>query len=85
MRSAGSTLNIFLFFAGGADRFITDYPLTGAPAMNALFAGARSMYNASGDFYQEPMELINAEYSWNIRSTGFFKIPVTPTERREAC
>ena len=32
-----------------------------------MFRGARTIYNATGDFYQEPMELINAEYSWNAR------------------
>jgi hypothetical protein len=71
-----------LFFAGGADRFVTDYPLSGAPAMNALFQGARGIYNASGDFYQEPMELIDAEYSWNVRP-GFFRVPATYNEARE--
>ena len=58
---------LILFFAGGADNFFSDYPLTGTPALNAMFRGARTIYNATGDFYQEPMELINAEYSWNAR------------------
>ncbi len=79
MKSAGLALNTFLFYAGGADRFTTDYPLSGAPAMNALFRGARGIYNASGDFYQEPMELINAEYSWNARSIGS-RVPQTSQE-----
>ncbi len=83
MASAGLKLNTFLFFAGGADRFITDYPLTGTPAMNALFKGARGIYNASGDFYQEPMELINAEYSWNTRPNGFSQVPATYQEGRQ--
>ncbi len=82
MKSAGLNLNIFLFYAGGADRFVSDYPLSGAPAMNALFAGARGIYNATGDFYQEPMELIAAEYSWNVRSDGFFRVPSTYDEGR---
>lgn len=82
MRSAGLTLNTFLFYAGGADRFVSDYPLSGAPAMNALFEGARGIYNATGDFYQEPMELIAAEYSWNVRSDGFFCVPATYDEAR---
>jgi hypothetical protein len=80
MRSAGLNLGIYLFFAGGADNFTSDYPLSGVPSMNALFRGARSMYNASGDFYQEPMEIINAEYTWNIRSTGFFREPLRNSE-----
>jgi hypothetical protein len=77
MQSAGLNLNTFPFFTGGADRFITDYPLTGTPAMNAIFLGARGIYNSSGDSYQEPMELINAEYSWNARSVSSTSVPRT--------
>jgi hypothetical protein len=50
--------------------------------MNALFSGARGMYNAVGDFYQEPMELIAAEYSWNVRPNGFSRMPATYDEAR---
>jgi hypothetical protein len=82
MQAAGSPLRVFMFFAGGADRFITDYPLSGAPALNALFLGARGMYNASGDFYQEPMELINAEFSWNAHAKGF-RVPRTFDESQQ--
>lgn len=77
IRKAGLQLNTFVFFTGGADRFITDYPLTGMPAMNGLFLGARGIYNSSGDAYQEPMELINADYSWNARTTGTSYVPRT--------
>ncbi|GEM_PF-1320519 len=80
MRASGLNLGIYLFFAGGADNFLSDYPLAGSPALNALFRGARSMYNASGDFYQEPMEVFNAEYSWNTRSAGFYRSPLRNTE-----
>ena len=62
---------MFLFFAGGADDWVSDYPFTGVPAMNALFRGARTIYNGTGDFYREPMEIVSAEYSWNFRSNGF--------------
>lgn len=82
MQNAGLRLNTFLFFAGGADRFVTDYPLTGMPAMNGLFLGSRGIYNASGDAYQEPMELINADYSWNVRTTSRSQVPRTFDEAR---
>jgi len=75
MRTAGLDLGQFLFFAGGADDWASDYPFTGVPAMNALFRGARTIYNGTGDFYREPMEIVSAEYSWNFRSTGFFTDP----------
>ena len=83
MQESGLNLNTFLFFTGGADRFITDYPLTGTPAMNALFLGARGIYNSSGDSYQEPMELINADYSWNARAVGSSSVPRTYDESQK--
>ena len=83
MRRAGLNLGMFLFFAGGADNYITDYPFAGTPALNAMFQGARTIYNFTGDFYVEPMELISAEYSWNVRSTGFYREPRTYPEALE--
>jgi hypothetical protein len=65
----------FVFVVGGAENFLTDYPTTGIPAMNRYFRGARTIYNAIGDFYREPLEVLAAEYSWNTRSDGFFKDP----------
>jgi hypothetical protein len=75
MQTAGLPYGMFLYFAGGADDWVTDYPLSGVPAMNELFAGARTIYNDTGDFYREPMQLIAAEYSWNRRSAGFYADP----------
>ncbi|NLX96381.1 MAG: hypothetical protein GXY83_09410 [Rhodopirellula sp.] len=82
MREAGSPLRVFMFFAGGADRFYTDYPLTGTAALDALFLGSRGIYNTSGDFYQEPMELINAEFSWNAQAKGF-RVPRDHAESQQ--
>ena len=75
MRNSGLPIGSYLFFLGGADGYSTENPLSGVPALNALFQGATGMYNFSGDFYGEPMEVINAEYTWNTRSTGFFRDP----------
>jgi len=76
MRNAGLHFGVYLFFLGGANSYSTDNPLSGGPALNAIFRGATGIYNFSGDFYTEPMEIINAEYSWNTRSTGFFQDPL---------
>lgn len=75
MRSANKQIGAYIFFAGGAGNFYTDYPLTGTPPLNAMFQGAAGMYNFSGDFYEKPMELINAEYTWNVRGAGFSRNP----------
>jgi hypothetical protein len=83
MRNAELDLGMFMFFAGGADDWSSDYPLTGVPAMNALFRGATTIYNDTGDFYREPMELVSAEYSWNTRSNGFYLDPMKEDETRD--
>lgn len=68
---SGLRIGSYVFFAGGADNFYSNYPVTGTPALNTLFYGASAIFNASGNFYQQPMEVINAEYSWNAHSPGF--------------
>lgn len=82
MRREGLPFRAFLFQVGGADNYLTDYPATGAPAMNAHFLGARTVYSAVGDPYHEPMELLAAEYGWNARP-GFFRNPSREAEMKE--
>jgi hypothetical protein len=77
MRKENLPFGAYVFVIGGADNFLTDYPTTGIPAMNIYYRGARTIYNATGDFYHEPLELLAAEYSWNTRSTGFFLDPAS--------
>ncbi len=77
MARQGSHIGSYVFFAGGAENYYSDYPLSGTPALNAMFDGATGIYNASGNFYNEPMEIVNAEYSWNRHSDGFFREPLT--------
>ena len=84
MHRAGMNLGIWMFLAGGADNYINDYPFTATAALNTLWRGARGMYNFDGDFYQEPMEIVNAEYTWNVRSTGYYSEPRTFDEATEA-
>jgi Glycosyl hydrolase family 20, domain 2 len=65
----------FMFFAGGADNYQSDYPVVASPSLNRSFLGAETIYNGGGGIDQEPFQLINAEYSWNSRSNGFFADP----------
>ncbi|MFN0170725.1 MAG: glycoside hydrolase family 20 zincin-like fold domain-containing protein [Bryobacteraceae bacterium] len=83
MKREGLPFRTFLFQVGGAENFLTDYPTTGAPAMDAHFLGARSIYNALGDPYHEPMEILAAEYGWNTRSTGFSRNPAKESDMDE--
>lgn len=75
MRGEGLPFEPFTFVVGGADEFLTDYALSGIPALNAHFVGSRSIYNATGDPFREPMELVAAQYTWNVRGDGFFWNP----------
>jgi Glycosyl hydrolase family 20, domain 2 len=77
MAQQGHHVGSYVYFAGGAERFYTDYPLTGTPALTAMFYGATGIYYSTGNFYAKPLAVINAEYSWNRHSTGFFRNPKT--------
>jgi hypothetical protein len=79
MNAVGLHIGIATAYAGGADTFFSDYPLTGTPSLNVAFLGSRTMYNFSGDFYAEPMAGINAEFTWNVRSPGYHQ-PLTHDE-----
>ncbi len=71
----GIHVGSLVYFVGGAEHFYTDYPLTGTPALTPLYYGATAMYYSTGNFYEKPLEVINAEYSWNRHSTGVFADP----------
>jgi hypothetical protein len=77
MKTAGLNIGAYVFAAGGADNYITDYPLTGTPALGGIFRGAAGIFNASGNFYEEPMEVINAQYDWNLRPASPSRDPRT--------
>jgi hypothetical protein len=70
----------FMFFAGGGDNYQSDYPVVASPALSRSFLGAEALYNGGGGINQEPFQLINAEYSWNSQSNGFFAEPGTYEE-----
>jgi hypothetical protein len=70
----------FMFFSGGGDNYQSDYPVVASPTLNRSFLGAETIYNGGGGINQEPFQLINAEYSWNSRSNGFFSDPGTYEE-----
>ncbi|MDA2926122.1 glycoside hydrolase family 20 zincin-like fold domain-containing protein, partial [Acidobacteria bacterium AH-259-G07] len=62
-----------IFFLGGADLYSRNsfnYPFSGTAAMNGIFRGGETIYNFSGAVFQEPLQLFNAEFSWNVRAPG---------------
>lgn len=59
-------LAIALFYgAGGA---YNDFNFLCNPAMNYLYEGSEVLMTNSGNAYQEPLQLFNAECSWNTAS-----------------
>ena len=77
MRDIGSSLGAIVFFITGGDHWLNDYPFVGGCTMDSLFLGARGILHDNGNAYQEPLQLLNAEYSWNTRSTGYAPAPDT--------
>lgn len=75
MADARLNLGTYMFFAGGADNYSTSNTLTGAPVLDGEFLGATSMFNFNGNFFQEPMAVINAEYAWNAHPRGMAHPP----------
>ena len=74
-RLGGMGLNTraFVFFLGGADLYSSrsfNYPFSATAALNGLFLGAETIYNFSGGLFQEPLQLINAQFSWNVKAAG---------------
>ncbi|MDA2929912.1 glycoside hydrolase family 20 zincin-like fold domain-containing protein [Acidobacteria bacterium AH-259-O06] len=71
--SLGLNSKVFLFFLGGADQYssgVFNYPYAGTPVMNGIFKGAEAIYNFSGGLHQEPLQVLNAQFSWNADAPG---------------
>lgn len=70
-----------IYFYGG-DGFTSSYPFLATPVLNRYFQGAHIIMTGNGDGYQEPQQLLHAEYSWNPHGSAFHVEPMAPT--REA-
>ncbi len=73
MASRGLSDKSFMFFLGGADQYsggVFNYPYAATPVMNGIFEGAEAIYNFSGGVHQEPLQVVNAEFSWNADAPG---------------
>lgn len=79
MLSRKLNTNVFLFFLGGADQYssgVFGFPFAGNSAMNGMYAGAEAIYNFNGGLHQEPQQVMNAQFSWNVRAPGSY-VPKT--------
>lgn len=83
MQDAGLDLGLIMLVAGGGENWLNDYPFVPVPVLNSLFLGARASYFWIGDDYGEPQFLLNAEYTWNVASSGFSPAPRSPQEAQD--
>jgi hypothetical protein len=68
-RGRGHGLGIIYFY--GADGHYNDRLFLPTPMLNAMYLGAQMMLTASGHAYQEPLQLLQAEFMWNATGSRF--------------
>lgn len=82
MKSAGLDARTFVFLLGGSQGYENRYPLTATATLNRQYLGAETIYNFSGGVHQEPLQLLNAVYSWNSRAPGSVEAVASPDVKR---
>jgi len=86
LKSAGLNPNVFLFFFSGATQYSSssfNYPFVGTSALSGIFHGATAIYYFNGGVHQEPLQLLNAEFAWNIQAPGHLR-PTRYQETKDA-
>ncbi|MDA2931133.1 hypothetical protein MYX84_14505, partial [Acidobacteria bacterium AH-259-O06] len=71
MESRALLSNAFVFFLGGSQGYVNNYPFTATAVLNGHFKGAETLYNFSGGVHQEPLQLLNGAFAWNSNSPGY--------------
>jgi hypothetical protein len=62
-------------FTGG-DGYYNNVPFLATPVLTGCFEGADLVLYANGNGYQEPQQLLNAEYCWNPTGSAFHAEPL---------
>ena len=69
-----------IFYFYGADGHYNDQLFLATPALNYIFDGVEMLVSSSGHSYSEPLQLLNAEYSWNPHTSDFFTLATKPAD-----
>jgi hypothetical protein len=77
--AAGNGHRIANIFFYGGDGFMSNYPFLATPVLNRYFQGAHIIMTGNGDGYQEPQQLLHAEYCWNPHGSAFHVEPLAAT------
>ena len=75
LHSHGKRLGFGIIHFYGADGHHNDRLFLTNPVLNYVFQGADMLLSASGHAYQEPLQLLDAEYMWNADHSRFFALP----------
>ena len=62
-------------YFGGSDGFYSDRLFTCVPVYNYTQKGVDTLISAAGHAFHEPLQLLNAEYSWNSENSAFYNVP----------
>ena len=65
----GTAFGGFCFMGGGG--YYNNLPYIASPVLTSRFEGADAIVHANGNGFQEPQQLLNAEYSWNPCGSAF--------------
>lgn len=69
------------FYVYGGMGFMNSYPFLATPVQNRYFQGVDIIMNGNGEAYQEPQQLLNAEYCWNPHGSAFHVDPLAATRK----
>ena len=67
---AGGPWDIWFY---GADGALSDHLFLAVPVLSTTQQGAEALLHGSGHAFQEPQQLLNAEYAWNCESSVFYR------------
>lgn len=77
----GHALGIIWFC--GADGFKSDQLFQVTSLLSYAFEGCDLILNANGHAFQEPLQLLNAEYMWNSKNSGFYNLENKPEKYQD--
>jgi len=62
-------------YFGGSDGYYSDRNYTAVPVYHYTQLGIDGLFYAGGHAFQEPFQLLNAEYMWNSKKSAFYNVP----------
>ena len=60
----------------GADGYINDHLFHAMPVISKVYEGAELLLDSTGHAYQEPLQMLNAEYAWRSEGSAWFDDPL---------